>query len=150
MTEHFDPTAPQPYGGFTAPPVDPATGAQPDPAPASLATPATSAKLTGQEVANSLTGFDEIAIKQAFGNSLDQLDPITVARACGFVLMRRSGQGDRDAYHSVMSMTQGSLQDLFAVEDDVDDRDPFAESSALGKEPQPSATPMTSSPPSAS
>lgn len=106
-------------------------------------------KMTGQEVANSLTGFDEIAIKQAFGLSLDALDPITVARACGFVLNRRAGQSDRDAYQAVMAMPQRDLSALFATDDEDDDPDPYAQSPA-GKDSPPSATPMTSSPPSAS
>lgn len=110
-------------------------------------------KMTGQEVANSLTGFEELAIKQQFGASLDALDPITVARACGFTVLARErvGQPPSEAYMAVMQMPQSELTTLFATddEDDADDRDPFAQSAA-GKDSPPSATPTTSSPPSAS
>lgn len=92
-------------------------------------------KQTGQEIANSLTGFEEIAIKQAFGVSLDQLDAMQVTRSLVFTLRSRGGESSRDAYLAAMQMPQSEVETYFATDDQPDDdRDPFAgDTSPAGK-----------------
>lgn len=75
-----------------------------------------SKKPTPQEVAESLTGFDEIAIKQKFGSPLKQLgdeDQTQFLRALVFVLRRRDEKKDAEAYHIAQSMTLGEVSAEF-------------------------------------
>lgn len=76
------------------------------------------------EVTESLTGFDEIAIEQAFGAGIaDLLDSkaTTAARALLFVLRRRAGMKDNEARKAVMEMRLGDVQDEFDTAGDEDD-----------------------------
>jgi len=75
-------------------------------------------KHTANEVAGSLTGYDEIAITQAFGNPLEELSQLTVIRALLFVLRRREGMGDHAARAVAMHTTQQAAQDYLADEPD--------------------------------
>jgi len=77
-------------------------------------------KPTLKEVSQSLTGFDEIAIKQKFSTSLAQLsqdDATQFARALAFVLERRDGKNDAEAYHIVQTDTLAKINARFREED---------------------------------
>jgi len=83
-------------------------------------------KIDASELANSFTGFDEIAIRQRFGASAEDLSSTMLTRAVMFIIHRRDGAKDSDAYRSAMNLTLGELGDLF-VSDDVpaaSDEDP--------------------------
>lgn len=107
------------------------------------------AKPTAEDAFNSLTGFDEIAIEKRFGLS----DYTTIEsqsgkwmRAMVFVLKRREGLNDLDAYNAAMSMSLGELNDQFATDDETDrDFDPENPTSDLGKDASPSTEQPTSS-----
>jgi hypothetical protein len=110
-----------PDGGAQLP-----AAAQPDlafaPAPAPPA-PAAAVeeprKLDPEEVAGSVTGFDEIAVERAFGRELTDLGESTKSlRALAFVLARRRGLDDTAAYNEVMGQTLNQVMDLFALGDD--------------------------------
>lgn len=70
-------------------------------------------KLNSQEMTRSLTGFDEIAIKKAFGARFEDLEGMFFARSLLFVQMRREGAGDAAAFKAVMEMTFGDVEDRF-------------------------------------
>lgn len=75
-----------------------------------------------EEVMSSFTGFDQIAIRQAFKESMAQLqqsDPLQLLYACAFVLKKREGMQDGQAYQTVQAMTLAEVQELFS-----DDSDP--------------------------
>lgn len=73
----------------------------------------TTVKPSADEVTESLNGFDEIAIEQAFGKPLTDLSDTMAARALVFVLKRRDGLSDKDARREVMQMTLGVVMDSF-------------------------------------
>lgn len=65
-------------------------------------------ELTIEEVSDSLTGFDEIAIAQHFGRTVTDLaqhDPSMFGRALVFVVERRDGKSDDDARNAALGMT---------------------------------------------
>ena len=73
--------------------------------------------MTGDEMFESLNGFDEIAIAKAFGRSVQTLareDEITFLRALTFVDFRRNGRTDAEAHTDAMNLTIGMLNDYFA------------------------------------
>lgn len=75
-----------------------------------------SSKPTPQEVAESLTGFDEIAIKQKFGMALKPLgdeDQTQFLRALVFVLRRRDGKQDAEAFHLAQAATLSEVSAQF-------------------------------------
>ena len=82
----------------------------------------TDEKLTATEVSESLTGYDEIGITQAFG-ALAELEGNMPARALAFVLFRRQEQVHDEAYKSAMALPAKALADLFADEPDEDEGD---------------------------
>ena len=81
-------------------------------------------KPTMTDVVNTLTGYDEIAIAQAFGKDFTVLldHPTTMGRALVFVLERRGGLGDGAAKKAALDMPLGVLNDYFA--DEVEDANP--------------------------
>lgn len=103
---------------------------------------------TVEELGESLTGFDEIAIKKAFGMPFASLAPnengqggdvYQFLRAMVFVHRRREGDNDVTAYNTAQAMTTGEINGYFAEE-----------SAESGKDDStPEETPM-SSPPGAS
>ncbi len=108
--------------------------------------------LTQREVIESLTGYEELAIKEKFKATLGALfdEAISTAqRGLAFVLYTRQENGPKDAYKAAMTLTVGQLDDVFATDDDdeVFDEDPVT---PAGKDvPQLEKRP-TSSPTSAS
>ncbi|MBS2939590.1 hypothetical protein KDN32_17765 [Nocardioides sp. J2M5] len=83
---------------------------------------------TPNDMFESLTGFDEIAIAAHFGDKITNLhaDPFAFLRALAFVDFRRGGQNDKDAYQSAMALTISATQNYF-TEDETEDE--------AGKEP---------------
>jgi hypothetical protein len=76
-------------------------------------------KIDPQEIVDSVNGFDEVAIIRAFGQPLDTLTGTLTLRALVFLVERRGGMKDIDAYQSVMAPRSDVIADRFAVE--VDD-----------------------------
>ncbi|MFT4010867.1 MAG: hypothetical protein QM655_12595 [Nocardioidaceae bacterium] len=77
------------------------------------------------DVINSFTGFDEIAVARAFGQDISEMPPMRMHRAALFVLARRSGAKDGEAYKTAMGMTAAGVSDYFPRPES--DLDPFAE-----------------------
>ena len=91
---------------------------------------------TAEEVLDSLTGFDEMAIKQHFGAPISDLatDQSMLARALVFVLRRRDGNSDDDARNQVLAMSLKEILGFFSEESAESGKD----------EPSPEMKPGTS------
>ena len=77
--------------------------------------------LDAEAIAQSFTGFDEIAIRQAFTvKDLSDLGETTQMRACWFIHRRRQGLLDVDAYREAMTSTLGELVAKFRKAGDDD------------------------------
>lgn len=62
----------------------------------------------------SLNGYDEKAIEQFFGSPFDEIrNGRARARSILFVLARRDGMKDQDAYGNVMLMTLSQLDERY-------------------------------------
>lgn len=83
--------------------------------------------LTADDMFDSLTGFDEIAVRQAFGGvnvyALSKTDPLQLARCLVFVDQRRRDLKDREAFKAAQGFTLAEVYDYFA-DDEVDPEDP--------------------------
>ena len=93
---------------------------------------------TAEEVFDSLTGFDEIAIAHHFGSTVADLaenDTSMFGRALVFIVKRREGATDDEARNAALGMTMREYNNDF-----------FAEKSAeeAGKDEQPEPSPETS------
>lgn len=103
--------------------------------------------MTAEEVFDSLTGFDEIAIAQKFGREVTELaekSPTTWIRAMVFTVMRREGLSDVDAKQAALELTLAQTQEFFADDDEVTPDEPVTES---GKDVDlPGEWPKTSQP----
>lgn len=92
--------------------------------------------LDANEVAESLTGFDQIAIRQHFRSTFADLaeDKLMLIRVLLYVVLRREdatgrrqGEVDKTAFQTVMDMPISEAQDRFAAQDDgVDPEDESA------------------------
>lgn len=80
---------------------------------------------TVEEIADSLTGFDEIAIKKAFGVPFSSLAPdpkgqggdvFQFLRALAFTHRRREGDNDVTAYNTAQGLTTAEVNGYFAEE----------------------------------
>lgn len=88
---------------------------------------------TADDILESITGFEEVAVEKAFG-----ADPIELAqgnkfmkftRALVFVVKKREGLNDVQARQAAMEMPLSVLQDFFAeATDDVEEEAPKAPS----------------------
>lgn len=107
-------------------------------------------KISAEEMIDSLTGFDEIAIKKAFGAEWGQLvesSPVTFTRSLIFIQKRREGLLDAVAKDAALSLTLGEVNAVFAEDEpEVMPEDPETEA---GKDDSQQLAPLTSSPPSA-
>lgn len=86
-------------------------------------------KQTAQQAIDSLTGFEELAIIQAFDrdiNTLVQTSSTFAARALIFTELTRQGQPAKDAKKSALALKISELDDYFADDED----EPFAEEPA--------------------
>lgn len=91
---------------------------------------------TAEEVLESLTGFDEMAISQHFGRPVGAFaeDQSMLARVLVFVLKRREGLNDDDARNAVLNLPLREVLAFFP-----------SESAESGKDEQPSVTQPASS-----
>lgn len=82
-------------------------------------------------VSRSIDGFEQIAIRQTFRERLDQLaaDGTMFMRALLFVVAKRAGMNDGDAYRNVMLLPLDEVVGRFKSdgEPDEDDEDAIAE-----------------------
>lgn len=78
-------------------------------------------KINADEVVRSLNGFEDIAIEKAFGAPLLKMDEMRAPRALVFVLRKREGLNDFDAYNASMEMTFGELTEIFETENSDDE-----------------------------
>jgi hypothetical protein len=95
---------------------------------------------TATDVALSLNGYDEIAIAKFFGVDYTELQtrPIMLLRSLMFIVERRAGAKDPDAYRAAMKAT-GSEVNAYFPDDPTDaDTDPGDPESDLGKADEPS------------
>lgn len=81
--------------------------------------------ITTDEVLESLTGFDEVAIGKWFEDigSLVESGGSMLGRSLVFVMKRREGATDVDAHNAAMSLTLRELNDYFADEEDESGKD---------------------------
>lgn len=102
--------------------------------------------LTADDMFESLTGFDEIAVKQTFGGrtavDLSQNDPLQFLRALIYVDQTRRGLKDKQAWNAAQGLTLGGAADYFSDDpEEVDPEDPVTD---LGKgEPDSTPTPTS-------
>lgn len=87
--------------------------------------------LDADALSKSINGFDQIAIRQMFRERLDQLaaDSTMFMRALLFVLAKRDGANDGDAYRSVMLLPLDEVVDRFkdGATGEPEDEDAVAE-----------------------
>lgn len=89
--------------------------------------------LDADALAKSINGFEQIAIRGVFRERLDQLaaDGTMFMRALLFVLAKRDGAGDGDAYRQVMNLPLDQVVDRFRDADtsgvEPEDEDAIAE-----------------------
>ena len=99
--------------------------------------------LTAEEVLDSLTGHDEVAIAHHFGQtwtSLAEADSSMLSRALAFIVKRREGATDDDARNAAMGLTVkelGSSGTFFAAAS--------AEKAGKGESPETSPEPSPTS-----
>jgi hypothetical protein len=75
--------------------------------------------MTVEDYFDTLTGFDDIAVKKRFGDTpvnLTQTDAITALRALVFVQYRRDGYEDDLAYDVTMKLPLKQVQGAFLDE----------------------------------
>lgn len=76
-------------------------------------------KLNVEELTESLTGFEEIAISKVFSVKDFMTLPGTMSvRALLFVVYKRDGDNDTDAYQKAMEMSMKAVQEFF--DDDIE------------------------------
>lgn len=103
---------------------------------------------TASEVFESMTGYEEVAIMQTFGANPQEVDEFgntalvgtLLGRSMVFILQRRDGKSDMDAYDAAMSLSTPALLDYFAKDGDEES----------GKEPDSTEPQPENSQPSAS
>lgn len=94
-------------------------------------------EMTVEEMTNSLTGFDEVAIRKHMGfdpYADAESRPMDLMRALVLVAERRRGITDKAAYQAAMEMPISEVSDYFTDDDETDPEDPVTEP---GKEPEP-------------
>lgn len=82
----------------------------------------------GSEVAQTVNGFEEIAVRKAFGASFETLEGTHAARALVFILLRRQKLKDHEAYSSAMELTIRELTPLILPEPSGVEDDPGKDS----------------------
>lgn len=103
---------------------------------------------TIDEFIDTLTGFEEIAIKGAFGEKPAELgahDRTGVVRSLFFVAKKREGLKDNEAKHAALAATIGEVQAIFSDDDDEPTPDDPITESGKG-EPELLPTPSNSQP----
>lgn len=105
--------------------------------------------MTGSDYFDTLTGYDELAIKARFGESPYRLqsEPLQFLRALIFVHRRRTGLKDAEAYIAAQDLPLSAVHGYFA--DDPDDLDPDHPDTDAGKGSTASGPTRLDSPPGA-
>lgn len=88
---------------------------------------------TAEQVFDSVTGFDEIAIAQHFGRTVMELaekDASMFGRSMVFVVKRREGASDDEARNAALALTFGEFEKFFA--------EPSEEEAGKGEPAEPS------------
>jgi hypothetical protein len=78
-------------------------------------------KIDAEAFTRTLTGFDEIAVRKAFGASFDELEGTLNPRALLFIQYRRHDMKDFEAYKAAMEIMLGDLEQLFQNPNEVDE-----------------------------
>jgi hypothetical protein len=94
--------------------------------------------LTAEEMTESLTGFDEIAVEKHLDLRIyadAEREPVKVLRALVFVHRRREGDDDAAAKQYAMDLPLKALQDYFAEDEEVFPDAPETESGKDGGQP---------------
>lgn len=89
-----------------------------------------SANKTVDEVMGSVTGFDEMAIEQAFGLDVYQdgvRKPLMTLRALVFADLRHGGASDADAKNQALGLTSKQVNEYFAQDEEIDPDEPETE-----------------------
>lgn len=90
------------------------------------------ANMTFEEMSESITGFDELAIEKHIGIDLytdGQAKPVLMLRALVFVHLRRALNNDVEARKQVMEMTIKQVNGYFdAAPEDFNPEEPDSES----------------------
>lgn len=115
---HVDEVGPAPAAALTAAVPVPAAPSATVQASTAAAEPARPGLL---DTIRSFTGYDELAIKRAFGAPLDQLEETMLARAAFFVLRRRAGDVDDQAMVAAMSASIAGVRAHFSDTEQDDD-----------------------------
>jgi hypothetical protein len=87
--------------------------------------------MTAEEMFESLTGYDEVAIAKAFSaevTALADAKPTMFVRALVFTSLMRDGKAATDAKKAVMEMTLGQVNGYYADDVEVMADDPQSES----------------------
>jgi hypothetical protein len=89
-------------------------------------------EVTADELFEDLSGFDEIAIKKAFGDDIAKLrkEPFMFMRALVFIDQRRRlGLKHEAAHNAALTLTVRQLNDYFSDDepDEIDPEDPVTE-----------------------
>lgn len=96
--------------------------------------------LTAEEVTESITGFDEIAVDKHFGGfdlyTDAEAKPVVSLRALVFVHLRHNGMPDKDAHKTVMEMPLKAVHDYFEQDDEANPSDPDTESGKGDSQPE--------------
>lgn len=83
---------------------------------------------TVEEMTESLNGFEEIGIREAFGAPLNKLDAKDgsgmVLRALAFVAYRREGLQHADAHKAALTLTLKEATSFFAEDNEVTPEEP--------------------------
>lgn len=99
-----------------------------------------SGDVTADEMFESLNGFDEIAIANAFGAEVTELAekrPIGFVRALVFVDLRRKGSKDAEARSKALTMTVKEIETYFPEdEEEPMPDDPITESGKDDSQPE--------------
>jgi len=77
-------------------------------------------RIDARDMSRSLTGFDEIAIRKAFGDAFESLKGMFAGRSLVFVHFRRDGMKDADAHRRSLELTVGELEIIFRNDEDAE------------------------------
>lgn len=104
-------------------------------------TPTVSTGMTIEEMVESLTGFDEIAIEKHFDGfdiyAGGEKKAVRAMRVLAFVWHRRQGANDREALQTVQNLPFKAVSDYWL--DTEEEIDPDQPDTASGKDSAPSA-----------
>lgn len=88
-------------------------------------------ELTAEEMFESLTGFEEVAISSQFGHEIGYLAserPTMFLRALVAAHLAREGKNAKDAKAEAMGMSIKTCSDYFADDDEPNPEEPVTES----------------------